>query len=197
MKKIIFLLTIILVFISTFHVFAEDLCSPTLSTVYFGNGVGRGIATYGEANTSTIKLMSIFMANLDDPNEQQDYEFKLAFNNSSGTITDIIEAARQTLGDNWPTLLVAFLLRDTYILSLLPDSIVQEFNDFLTNRTIQEMIAPTSSIDDVNNHVSSYKSDIGEGKKVILVAHSQGNIFANWSFQRLSSSEQNYFTIVP
>jgi len=199
MSKKFLAICLIVTFFTIFSnsVFAEDLCVPIKSVVYYGNGVGKGVSTYSDAVKSSALLELGYNQHLGDPSLAADYTFKLAFNQSAGRLGDIIEAAKQTFGDNWPTILAGFLLGNDLILRLLPDSVVQNFNDFLTNQAIQELVTPSATSEDVNNHVSSYKSDIGEGKKVILVAHSQGNIFANWSYQRLSASESQYFTIVP
>lgn len=186
-----------LILLISFFVFIEkgyaDECSLAQTAIYFGNGINN---SHTEALDSKCKLQTAFCESINSEDEDN-YKFALAYNQSFGIGTDLLECARQTLGNEWPTLLVAFLLNDTRIINLLPGDIVQRFNDFLTNQTIQELVAPNASNEDVADHVSSYTSDIGEGKKVILVAHSQGNIFANLAYQRLSTSYQQYFTIVP
>lgn len=175
---------------------SEEFCVPTNTAIYFGNGVGQGADTHFNAERSRTRLQRLVLESI-RPEDEENYVFKLAFNDSRGALADIAESARQTLGNEWPTLLVGFLLQDRRLLSLLPSDVVQQFNDFLTNQTIQEMIAPDLSNTNLASQVASYESDIGEGKKVVLVSHSQGNIFANLAFQRLSSQSQQYFAMVP
>lgn len=175
---------------------AQVNCDPIITVFYFGNGVGRGFSTFGDAVHGLNSLRSAINSVL-STDDQRKNSYKLAFNRSDGRLADIVEAARQTLGNEWPTLLIAFFLNDTRIINLLPDDVVQRFNDFLNNQAIQEMIAGNSSNSDVSNQVASYNSDIQEGKKIVLVAHSQGNIFANLAFQQITAPENQSFTIVP
>ncbi|HKP94268.1 MAG TPA: hypothetical protein VJ385_00800 [Fibrobacteria bacterium] len=190
------LLPSLLLFSQAPSLFAQGSCTQVSAVVYFGNGVGSGVTTIKSAMASLGDLKSDVKGSLSS-DEQRKYSFKLAFNHSGGKLADVIETARQTLGNEWPTLLVALILRDARLLSLVPDEAKNGFNDFLTNRTIQEMVAPGASNSDVDTQVQSYESDIGEGKKVIVVAHSQGNVFANLAFQRLDANSARYFAIVP
>lgn len=172
----------------------QDCAAQTV--VYYGNGVGRGVQTYSDALDSRNKLNAALSEVLEQSAQDQ-FAFKLAFNQSRGTLTDIIEAARQTFGNEWPSLLMAFLLSNPRILDLIPSDIRNRFNDFLTNHSIQQMVAPDLANTDLAGQLESYGADIDEGRKVVLVSHSQGNIFGNLAFQRLSSTAQQYFTMVP
>lgn len=175
---------------------SEEFCAPENTAVYFGNGVGMGDGTFGNAVDSRIELQSLFLGSI-QPEERENYIFNLAYNFSGGTLTDVIESARQAFGNEWPTLLTSFFLGNRRLLSLLPNDQRQNFNDLLTSKTIQDMVAPVSSNFDLRRQVESYKSDILEGRKVIVVSHSQGNIFANLAFQRLNTDQQQYFSTVP
>ena len=182
---------------ASFSVQAQDACSPEGTVVYYGNGVGRGEPTHADAEDGKRRIAFLVHQALPAPDREK-YSTKLAFNSSAGRLNDIIEAARQTLGNEWPTLLAGFLLGDRRLLSLLPAELVRSFNDFLTNQSIQELMGTTLGNADVATHVASYGSDIEEGKKVVLVSHSQGNIFGNLAFQRLDASRyQPYFAMVP
>jgi hypothetical protein len=48
----------------------------------------------------------------------------------------------------------------------------------------------------LKEHVTTYKTKIAEGKKVLLVAHSQGNLFGNQAYSLLNSREQQSFGMV-
>jgi hypothetical protein len=50
--------------------------------------------------------------------------------------------------------------------------------------------------DSLKDHVSSYTTKIAEGKKVLLVAHSQGNFFGNQAYNLLDGRERQSFTMV-
>lgn len=205
MRSMLHLITIMIVILSiATQSIAADLCSPVQTAVYFGNGVGRGIATFGDAIDGRDSLQMAVSPSLSSE-EQAKYIYKLAFNRSAETdneflarVNDIVEVARQTFGNEWPRILLAFFLRDNWLLNLMiPADVQQQFNDFLNNQTAQQFLAGSQSTSDVSSHVTSYKSDIQEGKKIVLVSHSQGNIFANLSYQQLNATESQYFTIVP
>lgn len=176
---------------------AQESCSPVSTVVYFGNGVGTGaVTTFADATSAKFRLNALVNGVLPDP-DQDLYSFKLAFNESPGTMTDIIEAARQTFGNGWPTILLAFVMMDTRLLALVPDSAKQKFNDFLTNRAIQKLVAPDLANTNLSTQLESYEGDINEGKKIVLVSHSQGNIFGNLAYQQLKPASQQYFAMVP
>jgi hypothetical protein len=50
--------------------------------------------------------------------------------------------------------------------------------------------------DSLRDHVKTYQNVIAEGKKVILVAHSQGNLFGNQAYNFLSTYERRSFGMV-
>jgi hypothetical protein len=50
--------------------------------------------------------------------------------------------------------------------------------------------------DSLKDHLNDYKTKIAEGKKVLLVAHSQGNFFGNQAYGLLSNTERQSFGIV-
>ena len=50
--------------------------------------------------------------------------------------------------------------------------------------------------DSLWKHVKTYQTVIAEGKKVVLVAHSQGNLFGNQAYNFLSTYERQSFGMV-
>ena len=50
--------------------------------------------------------------------------------------------------------------------------------------------------DDLDRHIQQYKSNILSGNKVIVVAHSQGNFFANQAWDKLAAHEKQSMGIV-
>jgi hypothetical protein len=66
----------------------------------------------------------------------------------------------------------------------LPESAIEEI------RKIEKDATADTYVDDadLDAHVARYSADLAMGKRVIVVAHSQGNFYANESFKRLSST---------
>ena len=187
-----------------FGLFAQSICSSTDQVIYYGNGVGFGAESAHQAATEAkieIQLRLVAVMPTDQYNRTS---FNLAYNQSEGFLLDVLEAARQQLGNEYPALAVALLLNrsglsevlDFLGVGLTPEQI-QSFNDFVRNGTVQALIQGSASNVTVLEHVGHYTTDINEGKKVVLIAHSQGNIFANLAFTQLPASQAQSFTIIP
>ena len=195
--SIFIFLTIVLIQAAQAQTPPTDDCSKT-TAIYFGNGVNT---TSTGAHLSRA-LLQIRLRSMLSVENYRALTFKVAYNQTENLLLDLLETARQTLGNEYPILLVGKLLgvtalEDFIIGLILPDGAIQAFNDRLKNRDVQEFLAGASSSVDVATHVASYTSDISEGKKIVLVAHSQGNIFANLSAERLTSDQLRSFAIVP
>lgn len=184
--------------------FAQVACTPIDQIVYYGNGVGFGAESAQDAADEAKLEIQQRLVSVMAPDQYNRTSFSVAYNQSEGILLDVLEAARQQLGNEYPSLAVAILLRrsglseilDFLGIGLTPEQI-QAFNDFVRNRTVQELIQGTGSNSTVLEHVQHYTTDIGEGKKVIVIAHSQGNIFANLAFTQLSVEQVPSFSIIP
>jgi hypothetical protein len=74
---------------------------------------------------------------------------------------------------------------------------LKTINDLLANEAAAKLIQGSVTSAQVDEHVRSYQNDIASGRKVVVVAHSQGNLFVNSAFQRLSTAEQASFAMIP
>ena len=167
----------------------------TLQAVYFGNGVW--VVTEEQAAESLIEVRGLLKSQM-TPSSYSATKFAVAYNKSFSKVSDLIEAARQIVGNEYPTLLLANILGLNRLARFfLPEDVIRRVDDLLNNEGARKMIQGPTSVADVASHVAAYKSDIGEGRKIVVVAHSQGNLFVNLAFQQLTSSEQSSFAIVP
>ena len=107
----------------------------------------------------------------------------------------------EILGNEFPSLLISYVLGISDLPQFyIPDSLKQQLNDVLRNEVARRLIQTMTSGEgetDVNKHVEIYSDDIVHGRKIVVVAHSQGNIFVNLAFEKLSIEEQNSFAMVP
>lgn len=195
------LATAILVLLSYLPNFAlAQICQPD-TVVYFGNGVWTEKM---DATRSAARMLDAVRAGLSASESCRYDQPAVAYNQTENKLLDILESARQTLGNEYPTLAIAGLLGllgvDNSLISfVMPDGAVQAFNDQLRGRAVQEFLAGTSSNTNVVEHVALYVSDL-QTKRVVLVAHSQGNIFANLSAEKLLQEEPELyprFAIIP
>ena len=87
----------------------------------------------------------------------------------------------------------AVLSRATVVdLPFLDEQALEDQVIEVISRLVRDLIGD----DQVDAHVARYRSDILAGEKVVLVAHSQGNYFANVAYGLLSSEEQASLGIV-
>ena len=148
------------------------LVSDGGTSYYFANGVDT---TYLEA---AVGLQVLGRALAETGLMSPDDRLKLAYNGTNGLVLDIVEAALQDIQTTyiqaWELILFAF-----------PDDLKQplidklaQFNQLLINN------------DDLDLHVQQYKSDLLSGYEVVVVAHSQGNFFANQAWELLEEVER-------
>lgn len=162
----------------------------TSSVVYFVNGVKtdwREVNTNYEALREALKRSNTpALANL---------EVRFVYNPTVGIFTDFAETAEQKIaekGIDVDNLLVtpvrAFDAGLKTIgeialgyLSLQPEEIKDAVIESIADIVLAE---PRASV--VGRHVATFKKDVlDKGKRLILVPHSQGNLFANEAYDEL------------
>lgn len=150
--------------------------SPTGTVVVFGNGI---LNTQDDANDGRDKLSETLKATL-TPDEFSKLKFDLAYNKSYGFTSDLYESLKQKLSTD--NVAVSFW-RWLGGREAVPDAVREELTKMATRFDFSTRVAPA----DLNNHLALYHSSINSGKKVVVVAHSQGNFFANAAYVRLHS----------
>ncbi|WP_166360906.1 YfaP family protein [Pseudomonas akapageensis] len=161
----------------------DTFCAVKDTAIYFGNGIDT---TEISAKVNLVGMQLDLRSKMDE-DEYKKIEFGLSYNSTSTVIGDLLESAIQSLGrdigDFWRMLAhyvpMPNVLRDGY----------------LQGAALLDEIALVD-VQDRNRHVSAYKDKLLQGKKVIVVAHSQGNFFVNQEYTALTSEEQRGFGIV-
>jgi hypothetical protein len=145
--------------------------------VVFGNGV---LSNLYNAKQSQREVENRLRAIL--PSDQFALlEFKTAYNTSVDGLADIYEAVKQKIAnDSYVTQFWRWMSN----LDPLPDWL----QDFMKQKLAA--IDPTTYLEghDLTVQLDMYRTAILEGKKVVLVAHSQGNFFANKAYDVLYDS---------
>lgn len=121
------------------------------------------------------------------PEEYDLLDFKLAYNATHGLPLDLLESTLQILTGN-----TSRFWRFFWGLAPAPDWFTD--NIILLSVALDNSALVTS--DSLREHVTTYKTKIAEGKKIILVAHSQGNLFGNQAYRLLNSREKLSFGMV-
>ncbi|MEJ2308006.1 MAG: hypothetical protein P8Z78_01665 [Gammaproteobacteria bacterium] len=185
--KTLFCLTLIIVSTFTFphSAFAADerVCREGIYVI-FGNGVWND----KEAADSSRRLLNRRLESITTGTDLEGLiTYATAHNPSEGKLLDLLETFEQNAQTNYSQ-----FWRYLAGLDLLPD--------FLQNKLIEiskEVNASiVSSNPAVQDHVEKYNVFLSEGNKVVLVAHSQGNLFANIAYLGINSLYIDGFGIV-
>lgn len=190
MKQIIIGIAMIILLPFTFTANAEtNTCvSGDTTEIYFVNGVWNSLA---QARDGRNLIKSAYKQLLEGQYSDQKFEFKLAYNYSAGKVRDLIEVIGQKLNEiNDPDAnqLTAAQYYNLYMTAKEFDEVVPLTAKPLTT-TIEEYLAGRIT-DSVNaaSHIQKYQTDLQEGKRVLLIAHSQGNLFANQAVSALMNT---------
>ena len=162
---------------------AASICDIKESVVFYGNGIKSTKKNAADALEVVKKRLQATMA----PADFAGLEFSIAYNETQGLPLDLLESAIQLLTGNTSRFWRYFMG-----LEVMPDWFADKFIGLAASLD-RSSLATTDSL---KNHVATYKTRIAEGKKVVLVAHSQGNLFGNQAYTMLSSREKQSFGMV-
>jgi hypothetical protein len=160
-----------------------SICDTKETMVFFGNGVQSVKRDAYDAIASIKKRLKVTLP----PEEFEILEFDIAYNDTHSLPLDLLESALQILTGN-----TSRFWRFFWGLEIMPDWFADKL--ILLSTALDRSSLVTT--DSLKHHVNTYKTKIAEGKKVILVAHSQGNLFGNQAYSLLNSREQQSFGMV-
>ncbi len=177
--------------------------------IYFVNGINNTLA---EANINQLALAYAYLTEDDIriryPDE--DFKFLLAYNESRGFIKDIIvtinQKVEETGGLTASQLLFLIKLSKKAALRQIKSlaassgggiivSVAVQAVDMASDIYIEKLKedAQGKSLEveqeTLDKHIQLYNSSLCEGKRVIIVAHSQGNLFANKAVENIINNK--------
>jgi hypothetical protein len=149
---------------------------------YFGNGVLNAEKDAGNSKDALHRFIS--------KNVQMDvpYSVGLSYNYSYGLVYDLAETYYQLkqegqAPDNFFTTLLSLISGRYGQAASLMAEIIALHSELLEDENLDEM-------------VQTYQSSISGGHKVVLVSHSQGNLFGVRAYDKLRSWQKRYFAQV-
>jgi len=152
--------------------------------VYFGNGVWND---FEQADESRWLLEKRLEARILGTNLEGVITYGVSHNPSMGMLADLLE----TFVQNTQTDESQFW---RYLAAL--DPIPDDFKDLLIETANKVNASILNANPAVQEHVVKYNKVLGEGNKVVVVAHSQGNLFANIAELGITSQYANGFGVV-
>jgi len=179
MKKILFILIITI---------ASLNAKPCMTDIYLGNGVWNTRSQGEDGMWALRRFMqngaSIPLTIEDEKNKL--YAFKHAYNPSHGTLNDLVETFWQ--------LKESGQISDGYFHSIYAGLMSSRDGNHYYDR-LQQIISTYN--EDTNTMFAAYKtSSFDQKHNVLLVAHSQGNLFGNKMYALLTSEQKKKFRIL-
>jgi len=175
------------------HCALASNCPTGGTTIFFGNGI---LTTEHDARGALWELQRRVDAALDASQPQRDkscVQYSLAYDsefvNNGGTkafVTNVVgqfaDAAVQAGLTDYATVW-SKLFQYSSVVPSLPDSWAQALGQDFSNVLIT-ITAPVQT--DLQKHINLYQTELNAGNNVIVVAHSQGNLYVNEAFVLVS-----------
>ncbi|ABM04840.1 hypothetical protein Ping_3152 [Psychromonas ingrahamii 37] len=163
------------------------------TAVYFANGI---LTSPYAAENMAFKMGIAYKNQFKNLHEDSSYEFSDAYNYSQGKLTDIAQVLQQKMDEegvagisgyqiyelissglnNDPirAVLAAFLSTTTN--AIYTDALLEELGELMTSASV-EAIADSLMVN--SEHIGLYEANLIAGKRVLIMPHSQGNLFTN------------------
>ena len=173
MKKIFY--SIVLTFLlltGVDSVSAEASVCDIKTNIFFGNGMFNE-QSYADSSLRKLKRKMIEAGSLSD----DEWAFELSYNHDEGAYS-LFEVYRQSMGDQ-----AASFWRWLGSSEVAPDWFQSAAQEIAASYDLAEALID----DDLRRHVQRYESLLMEGNRVLVVAHSQGNLYANSAYANLAS----------
>jgi hypothetical protein len=143
--------------------------------VFFGNGMFNEQSS-AESGLRKLKRKLIETDDLLD----EKWTFELSYNHNEG-VYSLFEVYRQSMGDQ-----ASSYWRWLGSLEVAPDWFKDAMQEMATNFDLVEALVD----DDLRRHVQRYQGLLMEGNRVLVVAHSQGNLYANSAYATLANDSR-------
>ena len=105
--------------------------------------------------------------------------FTYSYNNSEDDVTQVLQVLGQAFDD-------AAIRYQSWLNA--PSGAPAPFRNAVRSRQESARVGNYVRDADLNAHVARYNADLGAGRRVIVLAHSQGNFYANHAHEQLSST---------
>lgn len=181
-----------------------NCAKPTkIQTVYI-NGINTSPAKAVDASEEIATTISPILNDDVDKYGEDCFRFRNSYNQTEGFLNDFFEASVQAVnenGGNWSEV-AAFLLDGVEELSALNipsnpvvlNTLASIAQDLVVEGLEDQIEETTNKI--VGEIESDLSADAAMGRHVVIVAHSQGNFYANAVHDRLSSESVEKISIV-
>ncbi len=156
---------------------------------------GNGVRSTRENRAASLMLLQVELQDFLTSEEASKLSFDIAHNNTGierfsdpiGSLYDFAESAYQSLLND-----TSRFYRFLSGLEAMPDWFQKAAAAVASDADATTFL----NLQDLRDHVSLYTNAVLEGKRVIVVPHSQGNFFANEAYARMDASLREHLGIV-
>lgn len=174
MKRIINLIVFMILMLTFVNIPVAEASLCNLKTnIFFGNGM------FNEQSSadSSLRILKRKMFEAGTLTDDQ-WAFELSYNHNEGTYS-LFEVYRQAMGDQ-----AASFWRWLGNTEVSPEWFQIATREIAATYDLAEALIDA----DLANHVQRYQGLLMEGSRVLVVAHSQGNLYANAAYTNLANS---------
>jgi len=166
--------------------FAFGTIDETKTDVYFGNGI---LTKEGDAEDNAKLLEKAIKKEIYGNNEDEMYKHigkvYYAYNRTWDRSHDLLEAYLQ-LDREAPDFFEKLKSFWGYFIS---EGVIDEINDEIAAVKVDEQLVRLIHAQDIHKQIMHYKNSIKQGHKILIVAHSQGALFANEVYEILGLTD--------
>jgi len=153
---------------------SQAACAPDSGVViYYGNGM---FITPARARVQALQMDRKIRPALPVGTK---VTFSYAYNNSEDDVAQLLEVASQAIDDK--SIKIPSWIK---VPSSAPSQVQNAIKQARQTASADSYVRDP----DLASHVARYKADLSAGKRVIVLAHSQGNFYANRAHENLSST---------
>ncbi len=162
-----------------------------VSDVYFANGINTSVASGATTRTAIKRMYETHNPTL----YKFVNEWKVSVNHTEGIALDMAEAFEQKMNTEWYGVLYTVWSTVKKLFVAIGKEAVKAFAKDeaydLAGKTLANILL--SHDRDLKTQVEAYKQSIKDGHSVLVIAHSQGNLFTVEAFDKFDEWMKPYF----
>jgi len=162
---------------------SASICDTRETVIFFGNGIKTVEKKAYDSRNIIKQRLQVELP----PEDFKLLEFDIAYNKTHSLPLDLLESSVQILTGN-----TSRFWRFFWGLEIIPDW----FSDTIINLATALDMSTLITSDSLGDHLILYRTKIAEGKRVLLVAHSQGSLYGNLAYRLLNDREKRSFAMV-
>lgn len=173
------------------------------TSFYFANGVGTSDF---DALITSRDFQNAYESELLTLHDNASYKWSASYNYTQGQFTDVVQVLQQKFNEDGASEVGGFLIYNAIRTGIDNDTIrsiigalfdpshvglfTDEYLDSVAEIMTQASVDALSDLGTVSaEQVTTYEADLVSGKRVLILAHSQGNLFTNSAIEEITERQ--------